>query len=125
MDDFWLKHEDMIGALHKMNLADYILGFEERRIIKYNREQEKIDEIWKDLDTFFAHFVGCFKNVFGEIQYKKVKAYIDKTQENFWRSSLNILNLFSNYVKAREADFSGHVTATIQSQLLQNTQTKT
>ena len=42
MDDFWLSMDNFINALREMKLEDYILDYEERRVIKYNKDHEKI-----------------------------------------------------------------------------------
>ena len=81
MDDYWLPQDAFLQQLKDMNLDDFILDYEERRVIKQNRDNAQINEIRSGLDQFYIWFAKSLINLFDEVPFKKFKTYLDGTAD--------------------------------------------
>jgi len=59
-------------------LQERLFDHEERRVLKYNKEHDKMEELAQRLDCFLEGFAASLMNVFGFVCYKNLHNYLEQ-----------------------------------------------
>jgi len=72
-----LEKQTFITFLEQFELQERLFDHEERRVLKYNKEHEKMEELAQRLDSFKEGFAASLTNVFGFVCYKNLQHYLE------------------------------------------------